>query len=242
MEPEAARILLLEPVTPSLMEEEVLRDLREVLDGRTRLDHIALQEGPPSIETDEEVAQATPEILRVTEQSQNDYDAIVVGCIGDAGVASARQQSRVPVIGPGEAAMQLASIYGSRFSVIVATPNGVAEMSRLARTVGLGERLASVRSLGIPIASIAGDRSRTKVALVQQASLAADADGASSVIIGCGVAAPAWREAQKALAETNPGVRLIEPLTWAMVLAQSLARFVIVSADGELAAQAAERL
>ena len=224
------------------MAKSELLSLRASLDSRTRLDHTALQHGPSSIETDEEVARATPEIVSIVEASQSSYDAVVIACVGDAGVASAREKSRIPVIGPGEAAMQLASIYGPRFSIVVATPNGVTEMTRLANAVGLGERLASVRSLGIPIAEVADDLFRTQAALVREAHLAASADGARAVIIGCGAAAPTWSGAQRSLSHTQPGVRLIEPLSWAVRLAEALVRSESVTLQRDALVQAGGRL
>lgn len=221
---EPVRILLIEPATPPLMGDDTLRGLRSLLGNGTRLDHVSLKTGPCSIETDAEAAQATPEIVLIAEESQGRYDAIVVACAGDVGVAAARARSRIPVLGPGQAAMQAAAAYGSRFSIVVATSKGIAEMTRLAGDLGFGASLTSVRTLGITITDIARDLAQAQGALVREARLAASVDGAKVVIVGCGAAAGVWRGAQVALAQIHPGVRLIEPLSWSVVLAEALVR------------------
>jgi allantoin racemase len=221
---EPVRLLLIEPVTPPLMGDDTLRGLRSLLGQGTRLDHISLKNGPSSIETDAEAAQATPEIVFIAEESQGRYDAIVVACVGDVGVAASRARSRIPVFGPGQAAMQAAAAYGSRFSIVVATSQGIAEMTRLAGDLGFGASLTSVRTLGIPITGIAHDLAQAQAALVREARLAASVDGAKVVIVGCSAATGVWRGAQAALAQIHPGVRLIEPLSWSVVLAEALVR------------------
>ena len=54
-------------------------------------------------------------VRRLEEQG---YDAVVVGCCYDPGVKVARELVDIPVVGPLEAAMNHASYFGHRFTVI----------------------------------------------------------------------------------------------------------------------------
>ena len=55
---------------------------------------------------------------RTRRLEQEGYDAVVVGCCYDPGVRVARELVDIPVVGPLEAAMNHASYFGHRFTVI----------------------------------------------------------------------------------------------------------------------------
>jgi allantoin racemase len=205
------------------LSSDSINGLRGLLHEDTYLERVGLKHGPPSIETEADAEQAMPEMVDVAERAHADYDAIVVACVGDAGVPEVRARSCIPVIGPGEAAMQAASVLASRFSIIVATENGVPEMARLARGLGFGDRLASVRTLGIPIEALTDDQAATEAALVREAQAAA-ADGAGAAIVGCTAAADARHAACRALATSHPGFSIIEPLSWSVLFAEAIIR------------------
>jgi allantoin racemase len=115
--------------------------------------------------------------------------------------------------------MQLAVTLGGRFSIVVAMPDGVAEMSWLARRLGYFDQLASVRWLGIPIEALTADRAATAAALARETELAVAEDGAATVVLGCTLASSARAEAQALV----PRVPLIDPLTWSIQVAEAAA-------------------
>ena len=64
------------------------------------------------------------------------YDAVVVGCCYDPGVKVARELVDIPVVGPLEAAMNHASYFGHRFTVITDHRKAVPWLEDLVRLHG----------------------------------------------------------------------------------------------------------
>ncbi|MDR7545616.1 MAG: aspartate/glutamate racemase family protein [Armatimonadota bacterium] len=52
------------------------------------------------------------------EAERRGYDAVITGCAGDPGVEAAREMVRIPVIGPGQAALHTAVMLGTMFGVL----------------------------------------------------------------------------------------------------------------------------
>ena len=64
------------------------------------------------------------------------YDAVVVGCCYDPGVKVARELVDIPVVGPLEAAMNHASYFGHRFTVLTDHRKAVPWLEDLVRLHG----------------------------------------------------------------------------------------------------------
>jgi allantoin racemase len=214
-----ARVLVAEPVTPTLFSADDLADMRALLRPGGRLDVLTIPRGPRTIQTAQDERAAAREVIPLVVDAAGDYDAVVVACTLDVGVGELRDRVSAPVIGPGLASMQLAVTLGGRFSIVVAMPDGVSEMSWLSRRHGYFDQLASVRSLGIPIEALTADRARTAAALVREAELAVAEDEAATVVLGCTLASSARAEAQAQV----PHVPLIDPLTWSIQVAEAAA-------------------
>ncbi len=208
-----------------MIDEALLRDLRALLWEGTELGVVAIEEGPPSIERSEDEERALPGILRrVREAEDSGVDAVVVACVGDVGVAEARRMVSIPVIGPGESAMQLAGTWGGRFSILVATEVGIEGMWRLVKRLDFEGHTASVRPLGVPILELQEKLGRTLEALGRESTLAAQEDGADTLIMGCTLAAGTERALRRRLQAHNRSLRVIEPLSWSVVFAEGVAR------------------
>jgi allantoin racemase len=108
--------------------------------------------GPASIESafDEAIA-VPPTLAEIEAAAQSGAAAIVINCMGDPGLAAARELVSVPVLGPGQTSMHLASLLGHRFSILTVLDQLVSVDEEKAATYGIAGRLASVRSVGIPV-------------------------------------------------------------------------------------------
>jgi allantoin racemase len=80
--------------------------------------------------------------------------------------------------------MTLAATLGDRFSVILPAASGAPIVADQAHAYVGRDRLASVRSVEIPVAELRDDE-RLVAGLVEQAELALTHDGAHVVILGC---------------------------------------------------------
>ena len=114
-----------------------------------RLAAIDRQEGPKTIESMYEEYLYIPVMLEAAMQAEREgYEAVITGCAGDPGLDAARELVRIPVTGPGESGMLLATLLGYRYSVITILDNTVRSTYELAHKVGVTQKLASVRAIG----------------------------------------------------------------------------------------------
>jgi len=143
-------------------------------------------EGPASIESMYEEYLSIPSAARrAAELEEEGWDAIILGCYGDPGIDALRELLTIPIIGPGEATALMAASLGHRFSIITITDSTIAPTERQIRNIGVSEKLASVRSVGIPVLELHHDRERTIEATIEQGRKAIEQDRADTLIVGC---------------------------------------------------------
>lgn len=109
--------------------------------------------------------------------------ALVIACFGDPGLLPARAAAPFPVIGMAEASCHVACQIGRRFSIVTGGRAWGPMLTDFVATIGLSERLASVRTL-----ELTGDQIIARPEAVPEAVLAeaeaAGGDGADVVIVG----------------------------------------------------------
>ena len=119
--------------------------------------------------------------------------------------------------------MHVASMLGHTFSVVTVLKRLRAQFEHQAQIYGVREKLASVRSVSIPVLELEQDLERTKEALVEEAVRAVEDDGADAIIFGCtGMLGCAEAVCQGLLA-TGYDVPVVDPIPWAIKMAASLA-------------------
>jgi allantoin racemase len=175
------RIRVINTVVKGVLDDDVLPPLPDFVDAE--LDW--LDDGPSTIECRADEARVAPLVLdRVADAAAAGVDGIVLNCFMDPALEPARELVHVPVAGPGQSAMALATTLGERFSVILPAASGAPIVAAQATTYVGRERLASVRGVEMPVAELA-DHERLVGGLVEQAEHALDEDGAQVVILGC---------------------------------------------------------
>lgn len=143
-------------------------------------------EGPASIESMYEEYLSIPgAVRRVVELEAEGWDGLILGCYGDPGLDAFRELLSIPIIGPGEATALVAASLGHRFSIITITQSVIPATERQIRNVGLGEKLASVRVIDIPVLELHHDRQRTVEATIEEGRRAIQEDRADTLILGC---------------------------------------------------------
>lgn len=143
-------------------------------------------EGPASIESMYEEYLSIPATVRAAISLEEDgWDAIILGCYGDPGLDALRELISIPVIGPGEATALIAASLGHRFSIITITESVIAFTERLVRNAGVGDKLASVRAIDIPVLELHDDREQTIEATIREGRRAIEEDRADTLILGC---------------------------------------------------------
>ena len=208
-------------------EEELNRQRREYSETRrelfklfpgTEVDSVGIEKGPSSIECRYDEILAIPEIVkRVKEAEDEGVDACVVNCFGDPGVRASREVVKIPVLGPCESSLNVASSMCDRFSVITILRSVAPLIKENVRIYGLSEKLASVRAVDIPVLGLHEDNKKTAKALFEEGKKALEEDGAEVLILGC--------TGMTGMAESlsmDLGVHVIDPLPMAVKFAEML--------------------
>ncbi len=90
-------------------------------------------------------------IHNIAEAGQAGADGCMVACTGDPGVIEARTLVDVPVVGPWEASLHMAAMYGYRFGVITVEDPAWAETCHsLVVKSGLIDKCVGVQRISIP--------------------------------------------------------------------------------------------
>lgn len=143
-----------------------------------------LADGPSAVESNADAARVVPELLRtVPKWIAESYEAVVVGCFSDPGVAAIRDLTDIPVIGPGGSAMHLAAQFGERFSVLSSDPTPKGLIARL-RSLGLAELFVSERVVGCSVLDLVRRPDEAFNGILAAARGCVD-DGADILVMGC---------------------------------------------------------
>jgi allantoin racemase len=210
------RILVINPNTCKEMTKHIELELRKIKRPDVELDVVNLERGPYTIESFYDVSIAVPEMLKIVEEAnKKNYDAIVIACFADPGIDAARQLSKIPVIGIQETSMHIASMLGHKFSVITPLRHLIPTKERYAKIIGLKDKLASVRSLDIPIIEIEQRPEKTKSRILEVAKEAIERDGAEVIILGCAGMTGYAKELEKELK-----IPVIDPITVSLKIAE----------------------
>ena len=148
------------------------------------LECVTLEEGPPGIETDEQVAEVIPPICQLVRARQREASAFVIACYSDPGLQEARELGPTPVFGIGESAMLTAMTRGFRFGVISLLERSIPRHARYVRKLGFESRFAGDRAIGIGVTGLL-DAERAFDSVTDVAELLRDEDGADVIILGC---------------------------------------------------------
>lgn len=216
-------IRIINPTITRSWEEDTRRIYQGEASPGTQVSVVTLDWGTASIESYRDHALVIPDILNKTLAAEREgVDAVIVDCMGDPGVAAARELVSIPVIGPAEASMHLAAILGHRFSVLTVLDSRRMMMEEQVARYGLSGKLASVRAFNIPVLELEKDPATTLRTLINVSERCVREDGAHVIVPGCtGLAGMAPR-IQAGLAEQDCDVQVLDPPPIAMKLAETL--------------------
>jgi len=148
------------------------------------------------------------------------YDGVVVGCFYDPGLEDAREISgEAVVVGSCQPSVQIAANLCNRFSVIVGRDKWIDQMTERVRTYGYEHKLASMRSIDIPVPQLRDDPELTIRRTMDAGRRAIDEDGAEALILGCATNFGFFNRVQDEL-----GVPVIDPVCASLKMVESLAQ------------------
>src|SRR5436305_409444 len=121
---------------------------------------LTLAEGPPGIQSQRDVDGVVVPLCRLIQREDDRADAFVIACFSDPGLHSARETTRKPIFGIMESGVTTALNLGARVGIIAILDASIARHLRAFRAMGIAERIAGERAVGIPVVELA-DENRT---------------------------------------------------------------------------------
>lgn len=173
---------------------------------------LTLAEGPPGIESQRQADLTIAPMLALA-AAQTDAAGFVVACFGDPGLHALRDQTSLPVVGIQEASVMTALTLGQRFGVIAILPPSIPRHLRAFGAMGVLDRLAGDRALGLGVAELADD-TKSRDAMIATGKRLRDEDGADVLIMGC-----AGMAGYRAALQQATGLPVVEPTQAAVSMA-----------------------
>jgi allantoin racemase len=173
---------------------------------------VTLSEGPFGIECQKDVEQVALPLRRLVERD-NAADAFVIACFSDPGLYVCREATRRPVFGINECGVLSALARGDRFGIIAIAAKSIARHRRYLRQMGLTERFAGERPVGLSVAETASqERAFARMEAVGRELV--EKDGADVIVMGC-----AGMARHRRALEMTLGVPVIDPTQAAVAMA-----------------------
>ena len=110
---------------------------------------ITNHQAPTAIQGPEDGDAAVPGVLNII--SNGNFDAYVIACFDDTGLAEARTITQKPVIGIGQASFHLAALSSGRFSVLTTLAVSIPVIAENIEAQGFGPVCDGVYASGVPV-------------------------------------------------------------------------------------------
>lgn len=216
----------IELITPIITEGiRTLDDVNPFRRTDLLISHTLIAQGPASIESEFDEALSIPDTLRkAIDAERRGANAIIIDCMGDPGLHACREAVTIPVLGPCQTAMHVASMLGHRFSFITVLERLRAMIGKLAAGYGLQQTYASFRAIDIPVLDLAHDMRKLNAALAREAAAAIRDEGADAIVLGCTGFFGCADAIRDTLLADGLDVPVIDPIPLAVHMADALVK------------------
>ena len=211
------RILFLNPFGTSRFDELVHSTLTPYLRADTEVEIRHLTGCPRNIDYYVPKHLVEVEVLRaVADADREGFDAFVIGCCYDPALTQARELTDMPVVGPLEASVLLARLFGHRFSVVTDHRKAVPELEDRVRLYGVEPNCRSVRAIDWYVENMVEDPDAVARDAYERCAATMEEDRSEAVVLGCTIIAACYERAVLAgsargdLAIVNPNVMAVK--------------------------------
>lgn len=203
------RIIWINPVGSSFLDDLVKDSLTGAAHAGTSVDVVSLGRGPAHLKYHYYEALVLVDMLhRVRRSEQQGYDGCIIGCVDDPGVREAREiANELVVTGCGEACFRIAASLARRFAVIVNTKKAIPGMRDNLARYGLCEESVLFRAVGMEIGELQLNRSVVLHRIARIAREVVAEDLAEVIVLGCTAQVGLYEELQRSV-----GVPVIDPV------------------------------
>jgi Asp/Glu/hydantoin racemase len=181
--------------------------------GGPAIECVTLKEGPPGIQTQQDVDGVVSPLINLVRKKEADYSAFVIACYSDPGLHSVREATKKPVLGISECGILTALTLGQKFGVIAILRQSIPRHLRYVGALGVTDRLAAEVPVGLPVAELA-DENKTFSRMVEAGRSLRDDHGADVVVMGCAGMARYRKPLQDEI-----GIPVVEPTQAAVTMA-----------------------
>ena len=221
------KLLVIIPIVTTKFNEALKKEISVVRASDFQIDYRNLSHGTNFIESRYAEFLDTDSIVEIAKQAEQDgYDAIFITCFGEPGVSVVRELVTIPVIGGFLSSAMTSNVISEKFSIVTVVPEVVPMLRELARTLGVEERLASIRVIDVPVPDL-DNIPLVEKKLLEQSIAAIEQDGARAILLGCtgmlGVREYVEEHIQDALQLAEP-VPVVSPNQHSVAYLQSMVR------------------
>ncbi len=214
------QLLIINPNTTAEMTAGIARAARGVAQAATVITAVNPEQGPAAIQGAADGEAALPGLFKTFDQQlarSAGYDAVIIACFDDTGLAELKARSPVPVLGIGEAAFHAAMMLGTRFSVVTTLAVSVPVIEANLDRYGFHDRCAAVRASAVPVLETQDGQTEGKIRA--EALRALEEDDCDVIVLGCAGMA---RLAAELTADL--GVPVVDGVAAAVSFCESLVR------------------
>jgi allantoin racemase len=178
-----------------------------------RFECLTLHEGPPGVISQADADRAAVLVTGCVAAREAEASAFVIACFSDPGIVAARERTRKPVIGIGEAGMLAALALGRQVGVIAVAQPSIPRHMRYWHALALAQRVAAERALDLTVEQ-SGSRELAFERMCEAGRALRERDGADVLLLGCAGMADLRAPLEQAL-----GMPVVEPCEAAAALA-----------------------
>ena len=181
------RVLWIDPVGTEMFSSDMLNILNQARQPDTQVEVVYLADDRPKhLEYHAYEGLVIADIIRLTYQAAESFDAVVIGCFYDVGLREAREVSgKAVVTAPCQSATAIASNLGNTFSILVGRRKWIPKMRENVRLYGHEHSMVSMRPLELGVHDFQVDHDLTCDRLLTEGRKAIEQDGAEVLILGC---------------------------------------------------------
>lgn len=167
------------------MTSSINHTMEELDKGDVSFDVISAEIGPESLESFYEYNLAASGVAyTLKKMDMQIYDGVLLACFGDPGLYGLKESLSCPVVGIAEASLSMSLLLGYKFAIIVSLQKAVPMMINMVHQYGLGQRMAGVFPLNMPVLDLEKDKVSV-IEKIRQVSRKAIIQGAETLILGC---------------------------------------------------------
>ncbi|SLM64290.1 MULTISPECIES: aspartate/glutamate racemase family protein [Dickeya] len=180
-------IQVINPNTSQAMTATIGAAATRVAAPGTEIVAVCPSQGVPSIEGHFDEAVATLGVLELIRQGREQgVSGHVIACFGDPGLLAARELACAPVIGIAEAAMHLATLVATRFSIVTTLPRTLIIARHLLQRYGFEHHCAALHAIDLPVLALDDAQGLAQHKVREMCIQSKRQDGSGAIVLGCG--------------------------------------------------------